>query len=100
MEEISSILMMFGRSWGISMFKYFVLFHCWLAAPNWMRDHTPDQDHFYRRLFTAKHKAKRRKVKSIWITALSVLLLFPSPPIIVATLLFTTFLSFSYLDES
>jgi hypothetical protein len=65
-----------------------------------MRDRTPDSDHFYRRFFTAKHRAKRSKAKLIWIAVLFLLILFPYPPLIVSLLLFTTFLTFSLLDES
>ncbi|MAY41648.1 MAG: hypothetical protein CMI05_04940 [Oceanospirillaceae bacterium] len=82
------------------MFRYLLAFYSWFLAPQWMQNRTPDYDHFYRRFFTAKHKAKRSIAKLIWIAALLLLLFFPYPPLIVSLLLFTTFISFSLLDES
>lgn len=71
-----------------------------LMTPVWMRDKTPDKDHFYRRLFTAKHRAKKNKIKFLWIFVLSLCLVLPSPHVIFALVLLTTFISFSWLDES
>lgn len=82
------------------MFRHLLRFILLLLSPTWMRDKTPDEAHFYRRLFTAKHKAKKDKAKLLWIAVLLVILIFPYPPLIVATLLFTTFLTFSLMDES
>ncbi|MGH1462700.1 MAG: hypothetical protein ACRBB6_11740 [Neptuniibacter sp.] len=82
------------------MFRHLLSFLVHRISPVWMHDHTPDEGHFYRRFFTAKHKAKRGKAKLLWIGGLLFILLFPYPPLIVATLLFTTFLTFSLMDES
>ncbi|WP_415881612.1 hypothetical protein ACMXYX_10400 [Neptuniibacter sp. QD72_48] len=78
------------------LFNFFLM----LLAPEWMRDQTPDKDHFYRRLFTAKHRAKRNKIKLLWICVLSLCVLFPFPHAIAALVLLTTFITFSWLDES
>lgn len=82
------------------MFRPLFCFALLLLAPAWMRDRTPDENHFYRRFFTAKHRAKKAKAKRLWIGVLLLLLLFPHPPLIVTMLLFTTFLTFCLLDES
>ena len=82
------------------MFRHLCIFTLLLMAPAWMRDRTPDENHFYRRLFTVKHRAKKARARQLWIAVLLFLLLFPYPPLIVAMLLFTTFLTFSLLDES
>ncbi len=82
------------------MFRHLLIFLLLLLAPGWMRDQTPDRDHFYRRLFTARHRAKRSRAKSLWILAFFLMLFFPYPPLMVALLLFTTFITFSLLDES
>ncbi|MGI1670556.1 MAG: hypothetical protein K6L74_09565 [Neptuniibacter sp.] len=82
------------------MFRHILAFAFLLFTPVWMQDHTPDEKHFYRRFFTKKHRAKRSKAKQLWIGMLLLMLLFPSPPLIVSMLLFTTFLTFSLMDES
>lgn len=82
------------------MFAYLIDFYFLLFVPSWMQDRTPDESHFYRRFFTAKHRAKRSKAKWLWIGMLSLMACFPYPPVMVAMLLFTTFLTFSLLDES
>ena len=82
------------------MLSELIDFYCMLLAPAWMRDRTPDETHFYRRFFTAKYRAKRNKAKWLWIGMLALMLCFPYPPLMLAVLLFTTFLTFSLLDES
>ncbi|WP_299182916.1 hypothetical protein [uncultured Neptuniibacter sp.] len=82
------------------MFRHLLNFSLWLLAPCWMRNRTPDETHFYRRLFTAKHRAKRSKAKLLWISVLTVMLFFPYPPVVFTLFLFTTFLTFSLMDES
>ncbi|WP_286238016.1 hypothetical protein [Neptuniibacter halophilus] len=82
------------------MFRHLLAFLLMLLAPGWMRDRTPDEKHFYRRFFTRRHRAKRSKAKLLWIAALCLMLFFPYPPLMVALLLFTTFITFSLMDES
>jgi len=82
------------------MLLHLLEFLFFLVAPGWMQDRTPDEKHFYRRFFTKKHRAKRSKAKLLWIGMLSLMLLFPYPPLIVTMFLFTTFLTFSLMDET
>lgn len=82
------------------MYRYLIAFLMTLVLPNWMQDKHPDEQHFYRRKFTSKHRAKRHKVKSLWIGSGLIALLFPLPAVLVTVFLFTTFLSFSLMDES
>ncbi len=82
------------------MLLHLIAFVLYRLSPVWMQDRTPDEKHFYRRLFTEKHRAKRKAVKYIWLSAASLLILFPSVPLMVFIGLLSTFLSFSLLDES
>jgi hypothetical protein len=83
-----------------TMYRHLLAFLITLVSPVWMQDRTPDENHFYRRFFTKKHRAKRSKAKLLWIGVLLLILMFPYPPLIVSMLLFTTFLTFSMMDES
>lgn len=80
--------------------SHLVNFLFMLLAPAWMRDQTPDKDHFYRRRFTVKHRAKKARIKLLWIVVAIICLIFPYPHIITVLLLLTTFVTFSWLDES
>jgi len=82
------------------MYRHLLGFFISLWSPVWMQDQTPDETHFYRRVFTKKHRVKRSKAKLLWIGMLLLMLFFPYPPLIVSLLLFTTFLTFSLMDES
>lgn len=79
---------------------HLALFIGLLLCPSWMHDQTPDERHFYRRLFTARHRARKRCVKYIWLSAASIWMLSPSLPLMIFITLLSTFLSFSLLDES
>lgn len=46
------------------------------------------------------YRLKKQLVKKVWLVASAFMLVNPSLPIIVTTLLFTAFLSFSILDET
>ena len=82
------------------MYRYLIAFLMTLVLPNWMQDKRPDAQHFYRRKFTSQYRAKRKQVKSLWIGSGLLALLFPLPAAWVTLFLFTTFLSFSLMDES
>ncbi len=60
----------------------------------------PDENHPYRRLFTPRYLARKKIVRGIWIATGSMMLIFPQLPFVITLGLFTTFLSFSILDES
>lgn len=82
------------------MFLHLMLFLVSLWAPDWMRDQTPDAEHFHRRRFTNKHRNKRKRVRYIWLSAATLWCLNPSVPMMIFVGLLSTFLSFSLLDES
>ena len=73
---------------------------CSCLLPRWTRDHTPDPDHFYRRCFTAKYRAKKRLVRDLWIGAGAVMLLYPVPGFVLIVALLATFTAFTILDET
>lgn len=82
------------------MWRHLISFILAFLKPSWMQDKTPDASHFYRRLFTSKHRAKRAKARLLWIGVGGLMLAFPYPPLIIALSLFTTFITFSLMDES
>lgn len=82
------------------MLFHWLRFLILLLAPAWMQDRTPDERHFFRRRFTLKHYKKRKKVRYIWLSAISVWLINPTLPMMIFVGLLSTFLSFSLLDES
>ncbi len=59
-----------------------------------------DVSHFYRRRRTRAYLAKRNLVKGFWLLAGLVMLIQPIPAVVLAITMFTTFLSFMYLDET
>lgn len=69
-------------------------------APDTLRNVTPDAQHCHRRRFTPQYLRKKRLVKSLWLGALTIGVLFQSPPLIFIIALFMTFLSFLILDET
>lgn len=92
------------------MFKAFVLFY-WgmllrgvsardLWQPEWMERDQPDARHFHRRRFTRRYRKRQKVVERVWLVAATLLFFFPSPPLAVGGILFSTFLSFCILDES
>lgn len=56
--------------------------------------------HAHYRRHTRHYKAKRKLVRSLWTGTGALMLAFPTPPIVVGGLLFSTCLSFAILDES
>lgn len=76
-----------------------IRFYLQLLLPEWMRDNRPDSRHFFRRKFTEAYKARLRWAYRIWLGSALLMLAIPSPPVIIGLGLFTTFLSFSLLDE-
>jgi len=82
------------------MFPYLMRLFLSRLLPSWMSDKTPEEDHFYRRLFTRKHQAKRALVRKLWIGAGILMVAVQSAPFVIFLSLFVTFISFSLLDET
>lgn len=68
--------------------------------PQWASLKSPDAKHFYRRKFTDQYARKKRQVKHLWISALLLVLFFPTLPLLISMVMFTSFLSFCILDET
>ncbi len=81
---------------GYQLFKFMLS----LLLPEWMRNRQPDQYHFYRRKFTARYRAKKRRLAWLWLAAGMLMLLVPMPSFVISTSLLMTFISFSLLDET
>ena len=71
-----------------------------LYGPHLYEIREPDELHPYKRKFTKRYKAKKQVVKGLWIATGLLMIIYPLIPFIVTLGLFTTFLSFSILDES
>ncbi len=75
----------------------------WLTRhllPDWAWNCAPDERHFYRRCFTPKYRAKQRVVRDVWLGSVSMMLLYPVLPFMLALGLATTLLAFVILDET
>ncbi len=68
--------------------------------PAWLLSEIPSKRHFHRRRLTEVYRKKQRLVRSLWFSALMIMLALPALPLVVAISLFTTFVSFSILDET
>jgi hypothetical protein len=64
-----------------------------------VKDRTPDPNHPYKRVYTQRYIAKKRIVYYFWLTSLTFMLVVPTIGFVTTAGLFTTFISFSYLDE-
>lgn len=56
--------------------------------------------HAHYRRFSRKYRARRKLVRTLWTGTGCLMLLFPTPPIVVGAVIFSTCLSFAILDES
>ncbi|GGK61412.1 hypothetical protein [Amphritea balenae] len=81
---------------GFELLKFLVR----LILPDWMQNREPDRAHFYRRKFTGAYRARKQLVTLLWCGSGLLMLLIPVPAFIITTALFTTFISFSLLDEA
>ncbi len=63
------------------------------------KNRTPDPCHHYQRAYTTRYRAKKRVVYYFWVTSLLCMLIVPTVGFVTTAGLFTTFISFSYLDE-
>lgn len=60
----------------------------------------PDPRHGSRRRLCKSYRRRQQQVKNFWIVAGLIILVEPALPVAVFVFLFTTFLSFMYLDEA
>ena len=70
------------------------------VLPDWALDARPDYQHFHRRRYTPRYRAKKRVVRDLWIGAGCVMLLHPVLAFVLTTALITTFVAFVILDET
>lgn len=68
--------------------------------PSWARCTTADPRHAHGRRLTTAYKKRQGLVKNIWIISGFSMLVIPALPWMAALSLFTTFLSFTILDET
>lgn len=81
-------------------FIFLLLQRCFL--PGWRQNtdlNQGDSHHFYRRTLSAKYLKKKSMVKNFWIAAGAIVLIQPVLHVMLVVAMFTTFLSFMYLDE-
>ena len=60
----------------------------------------PNRHHPFERLRTSRYRAKKRVVRGLWIACGILMLAYPISHFIITLALFTTFLSFTILDET
>jgi len=80
-------------------FYYDVLMQSFVSQ-YFREDIVVDEYHPYYRRYTEKYRKQRGVVKVFWIVAGALMAAFPVLHAVVAITLFTTFVSFSFLDES
>ena len=68
--------------------------------PVWLHRKHPDPRHFHGRRLTGHYQRRRSMVKNFWIVAGLAMIVVPLAHVAVGISLFTTFLSFMYLDEA
>lgn len=81
------------------MLRWFIL-SLQLFLPRWRQTLTPDSKHPLGRTLTKRYKAKKSVVKNFWIASGTAMVLMPALPFVIGLVLFTTFVSFMYLDEA
>jgi hypothetical protein len=70
-----------------------------LLLPLWLIHSAPDHKHFSHRRLTVHYRRRIKLVKAVWLGVAAILLVLPSPAFAVPLCLFSSFLSFSILDE-
>lgn len=65
----------------------------------WMKDKTPDAQHFYRRGFTPRYIARKKKIRDLWIGGGVIVLSYPVPAVFTIIGLLCCFITFAFLDE-
>lgn len=77
------------------------LIWCWqLFLPAWRQQPIADKRHAYGRTLTKGYAAKKSMVKNFWIASGALMMVMPALHFVIALGLFTTFVSFMYLDET
>ena len=66
----------------------------------WTSSARPDPRHGSRRRLCKSYRQRRQQVKNFWVVAGVLVLIEPTLPFAVFVSLFTTFVSFMYLDEA
>lgn len=69
------------------------------SLPDWLRAGRADFEAAHQRRLTPEYRAKKRKLRTVWIVAGIAMLLYPELPFIAIVALVTTFLSFGILDS-
>ena len=90
------------------MLADYLIFYGQLIAsalmPGWYKREFVDtkhaQKHAHYRRTTKKYKMRKKIVRTVWTGTGMLVLAFPTPPIMVGALLFSTCLSFAILDET
>lgn len=93
---------------GPTMMKALIEFHFYLALitlmPTWYQRDCIEEErlskHAHYRRQSEHYQAKRKLVRALWTGTGALMLIFPTPPLMVGGLLFSTCLSFAILDES
>lgn len=80
------------------MFRWIMMIWQFLL-PAWRKVVKPDCNHAYGRTLTKGYVARKSFVKSMWIGSALMMLVMPALPVVIGLGLFTTFVSFMYLDE-
>lgn len=70
-----------------------------LFLPVWRQSLAPNARHPFARTLTSDYLARKSIVKNFWIVSGALMVLVPVMPFVVGLALFTTFVSFMYLDE-
>lgn len=70
------------------------------ALPTWLRAGRADFEQAQQQRLTPRYRAKKRRVKTLWIVAGITMVLNPEVYFVALVILVTTFLSFGMLDNS
>lgn len=68
------------------------------GLPHWLRAGRADWERQHRRRLTPAYRARRRRVRSLWIGAGLLVLWQPSLPVVLVVGLLTALMSFAILD--
>jgi hypothetical protein len=71
-----------------------------MALPDWLRADRADFEQAHRRRESAHYRARKRRVKTLWIVAGLTMVLNPEVYFVALVALITTFLSFGILDNN
>ena len=90
------------------MIRAFIRFHLTLVfftfLPSWYQPAFLDEEHAKKhahfRRATRAYRKKRRLVRNLWTGTGVFMIVFPTPPLLIGAMLFSTCLSFAILDES